>query len=113
MYRDVGHVEGIRVHVRGIRYPVDRLGLLLGSENDWAVETGVWIASELGVDAAPLLDDLRVLLQHPSAAVRFYAADSIYGSAGDDRGDVIAEAIKLIDDPDRGVRWKVMGQPGP
>jgi len=89
-------------------YPVDRLQLLLKSENHTAVEAGAWIASELGDDAAAVLDDLVTLLEHPSATVRFYAADSIFGCARADRGDAIAEAIKLIDDPDGGVRWRVM-----
>lgn len=89
-------------------YPLDRLRLLLTSEHDWAVDAGAWIASELGSAVAPLVDDLVVLLKHPSAAIRFHAVDGIFGSAGKDRGDVLAEGVRLIDDPDRGIRWRVM-----
>jgi hypothetical protein len=89
-------------------YPIDRLGLLLTSELDAAAKAGAWIASELGVSAAPLLDELVKLLRHPSRDVRFFATDGVLLIAGEDRGQAIAMAVSLIDDTDESVRWRVM-----
>src|SRR5882672_3886156 len=89
-------------------YPIANLRRLFQSELDDAVKTGVWIASELGERIAPLLGDLSALLRHPLRYVRGFALDAILVAASPHNGDVIAEAVCLIDDEDEGVRWKAM-----
>lgn len=91
-------------------YPIERLTLLLQSEQEGAVKAGVWIASELGPGAEPLLDELVRLLSHPLKYVRFFAVDSLFQCADVKAGEFLAEAIQAIDDPEPGVRWKVMEQ---
>jgi hypothetical protein len=89
-------------------YPVENLRRLLQSSNAEAVKTGAWIASELGHLAAPLLLDTPALLQHPNSYVRFYALDIVLVNASTWHGELIATAIGLIQDSDKGVRWKSM-----
>ena len=90
-------------------YPVDRLRLLLRSEVDEAVRAGAWILSELGIDAAPLIDETAALLTHRLKYVRFFAIDAVLASASAKDGPVIASAVALIDDPEEAVRWKALG----
>jgi hypothetical protein len=87
-------------------YPVERLRVLLRSGVPAAVRSGVWIASELGERAAPLVDDMPALLRHPIRYVRFFAVDIVLAAADTDHGAVIAEAITLILDSDGAIRWK-------
>ncbi len=89
-------------------YPISKLRILLRSDREWAANAGAWLASELPGSAAEVLDDLVALLGHSSKRVRFWAVDSVLGSAARDRGDAIARAVALFDDEDEGVRWKAM-----
>ena len=86
-------------------YPVANLRRLFQSERDDAVETGAWIASELGERVVPLLGDLSGLLRHRLRYVRAFALDAILVATSPNNGDAIAEAVRLIDDEDEGVRW--------
>ena len=96
------------IHELATGYPVVNLRRLLESELDHAVKTGVWIASELGERVVPLVGDLAGLLHHRLAYVRAFALDAILMAASPNNGDVVAEAVRLIDDPDEGVRWKTV-----
>jgi hypothetical protein len=89
-------------------YPVANLRRLFQSERDDTVKTGAWIASELGERVVPLLGDLSALLRHRLRYVRAFALDAVLVAASPNNGDVIAEAVRLIDDEDEGVRWKAM-----
>jgi hypothetical protein len=89
-------------------YPLDRLRLLLQSKNDDAVRTGAFIASELGRQFAPLIDEAASMLDHPIASVRFDALDVILVVATTEHADLLARAIRLISDSDKSVRWKAM-----
>jgi hypothetical protein len=89
-------------------YPVANLRRLFQSELDDAVKTGAWIASELGERVIPLLGDLSGLLRHPLRFVRAFALDAILVAASPSNGDIIAQAVRAIDDEDEGVRWKAM-----
>ena len=89
-------------------YPVERLRLLLRSDDDDVVRAGVWIASELGVAAASVIDDLAPLLWHPLQYVRFWAVDAVLAAASVADGEVIARALGLIEDGEDAVRWKVL-----
>jgi hypothetical protein len=89
-------------------YPVTELRRLLYSDTEAAVRAGAWIVSELAADAAPLIDDIAVLLGHRLRYVRFYAVDAALTAARPADGPVIARVIGMINDPDDAVRWKVL-----
>jgi len=89
-------------------YPVTNLRQLLHSEEENAIKAGVWIASELGEIARPLLSEISRLLRHSLRYVRFCALDAVLLIAFATDGEVIAEAIRLLDDADEAVRWKTM-----
>jgi hypothetical protein len=89
-------------------YPLERLGLLLRSDEPVAVKTGAWIASELGERAAPLMNDISPLLDHPTRYVRFFAIDAVLAAANGDDGAFIARAVLLINDQDGALRWKAL-----
>jgi hypothetical protein len=89
-------------------YPVANLLTMLQSEHEHTVRVGIWIASELGASAAPLIGEITSLLQHPSRYVRFFAVDAVLSSATARHGPAIAAAISLIGDSDEAVRWKAI-----
>ncbi len=89
-------------------YPCKHLRLLLSSESDDAVKIGAWIASELGPEGAELVQAMARRLQHPVKAVRLYALDCIYLWATSENGREVAGALRLLDDGDKGVRWKAI-----
>lgn len=89
-------------------YPVERLRVLLRSDNEEAVRAGAWIASELSESAAPLMDDLSRLLDHPAKYVRFFVIDAVLGSASCEHGATVARAVMRIRDGDQAVRWMTL-----
>jgi len=89
-------------------YPLQRLRVLLHSADPDAVKSGVFILSELGAGAAPLVDEVPRLLHHQVRWVRGFALDPALVATGPDDGEVIAQAVALVRDPDAGVRWKAM-----
>ena len=66
------------------------------------------MASELGERAVPLINDLSPLLDHPARGVRFWVLDAVLASATAEHGDIVAQAVELIRDPDEAVRWKAL-----
>lgn len=89
-------------------YPIENLRPLLVHENEDFVRIGVWIASELGEKGAPLLSDVVSLLSHPRKEVRFSAIDCVLAWAAHSNAIEIVSTISLLDDPESGIRWKVM-----
>lgn len=87
-------------------YPCKHLRLLLSSPSEDAVKIGAWIASELGPAGAELVQAVARRLQHPLKAVRLYVLDCIYLWATPENGREIAGALRLLEDQDKGVRWK-------
>jgi hypothetical protein len=80
---------------------------LLCSAKERLVRAGIWIASELGSSARPLLQTIKPLLRHPSKHVRFFAIDCLLTIATSNDGDAIALVVPMIiDDPESAVRWK-------
>lgn len=98
--------ELLREFHRG--YSIEYLRPLLLSNNDNVVEIGIWVASELGQKAKPLLDDVVTLLKHPAKAVRFFATDSVLSCATELNKSELASVIPLLDDAEAAVRWKTM-----
>jgi HEAT repeat protein len=97
--------ELLREFHRG--YPLDDLRQLLSSKDENLVAVAVWIVSELGEKSRPLLGDLVHLLVHPVKGIRFWAVDGLFWTLPHNGCD-LAEAFKLLDDPESGVRWKVL-----
>ena len=89
-------------------YPVERLRSLLGSQHESAIRVGAWIASELGAQSRPLLEDMAELLGHGSRYVRFFLLDAVLAASTEHDGRVIASAVELIGDGDEAIRWKAM-----
>lgn len=97
--------ELLREFHRG--YPLDDLRKLLSSSDENVVKTAVWIVSELGEKSRPLLGDVVHLLKHPSQKIRFWALDCLFWTLPENGCD-LAEAFELLDDPESGIRWKVL-----
>ncbi|HKF20320.1 MAG TPA: hypothetical protein VKE93_02060 [Candidatus Angelobacter sp.] len=89
-------------------YPLMNLWPLLHSPDAALVSAGVWIASELGALGQPLLEDVSPLLRHPEKDVRFDAINCLLVWATPSHAAELASIIKLMDDPERSVRWKAM-----
>jgi hypothetical protein len=89
--------------------PLDYLRPLLLSPDPRLVSLGAWIASELGEQGKPLLHLVGGLLTHPAKGVRFDIIDCVLLWAGPSGGCEIAQVVQLIADPEKAVRWKVMG----
>lgn len=89
-------------------YPVERLGTLLHSGDDTAVQTGAWLLSELGEQATPMMGEVPALLAHPRRQVRFFAIEFVLLAAEEQHADVIAQVLSLSRDADPSIRWKVL-----
>lgn len=88
--------------------PLEYLCPLLLSPDPELANTGAWIASELGVNGKPLLDTVAPLLGHPDRRVRFWILDCILLWASPANQGELCKTARLIDDPDKAVRWKAM-----
>jgi hypothetical protein len=88
--------------------PVAYLRRLLLSDDPEIASSGAWIASELGEKGNSLLDTVVVLLEHPDKRVRFWIIDCLLLWAGASHQRELANTVRLIDDPEKAVRWKVM-----
>lgn len=97
--------ELLREFQRG--YPLDDLEALLKNNNEDMVVVAVWIASELGERCRPLLADVLPLLEHPMQRIRFWTLDCLFWALPQD-GCYVARAIKLLNDPEVGIRRKVL-----
>ncbi len=89
-------------------YPIERLRLLLNSDDERVLKHAAWISSELGGGSRPLVGEIAPLLEHPARYVRFFALDAILVGATSRDGDAIARAVLLIEDSDAAVRRKAM-----
>lgn len=89
-------------------YPVENLRALLHSGDDDAVQTGAWLLSELGEQAAPLLEEVPALLAHPRLQVRFFAVEFVLLAADERHAGIIAQALALSRASDSAIRWKVL-----
>jgi hypothetical protein len=89
-------------------YPLDRLRILLRSEDDDVAGAGLFIAGELGKLAAPVMGDVEPLLGHGESDLRFDAVRAVLYGASSEHGETIAKAVGLIRDPHEGVRLSVL-----
>jgi len=81
-------------------YPLERLSVLLESDNPEAAKSGAFIASELGDRFAPLFAAVDRMLEHPVKAVRFDALDVVLVNGTPEHGETIAKAVVLVRDPE-------------
>jgi hypothetical protein len=81
--------------------------LMLSPDSDLA-GLGAWIASELGENGMSLRDLVGHLLQHPSPKVRFWMIDCVLLWMDSSNGKELSQTVRLIDDPEKSVRWKTM-----
>jgi hypothetical protein len=96
------------LHEYGSGHPIETLRPLLRSPHTEVVGVAMFVVSELGRDAALLLNDVANLLHHPDVGIRFDVIDSILTCASASDGDKIAPVAILLDDPDRRIRWQAM-----
>lgn len=89
-------------------YPLHRLRLLLRADDPSAVASGIWIASELGSDARPFLDDVVTLIAHENWHVRFFVLDCLNSCATANDERAITRALDLVEDREPSVRWKAL-----
>jgi hypothetical protein len=87
---------------------LDYLRPLLLNPDERVASLGAWIASEIAEQGRPLLSVVGGLLGHPSKEVRFSLIDCILLWASPSEPQEIVKAVRLIDDPERAVRWKAM-----
>jgi hypothetical protein len=89
-------------------YPVTKIRLLLNADDGATVAAGMWIASELGVNARPLFDDVVRRIDDVSPRVRFFALDCLLSCAGPQDADAVRLGLELVDDDEPSVRWKAL-----
>jgi hypothetical protein len=89
-------------------YPAQNLGRLIHSDNTEAVKSGAFVVSELGAQAAEVLDEVGFLLSHPVRNARYDALDAALTGASAEHGAILAKAIMLVNDPDYAVRKKAI-----
>jgi hypothetical protein len=89
-------------------YPIENLRRFLASDNPKIVETGCFIASELGVRAAPLLLDIARLLHHVDPVVRYQAIDSMLVNGSGAQGREMAIVVRMLEAFEEPIRRKVM-----
>lgn len=90
-------------------YPLEHLRPLLLNLNPDVAEIGMWVTSELGQGAKPLLSEVVALLKHPAKSVRYLAIDSVLSCTTELDKSEVAAVLPLLDDPEAAVRWKAMG----
>jgi hypothetical protein len=89
-------------------YPAENLSRLTRSGSSRAVANGAFVVSELGAQAAQIIDEVDFLLDHPLRDARFDALDAALTSASGEHGAILAKAVMLFADPDEAVRWKAL-----
>jgi hypothetical protein len=89
-------------------YPAQNLSRLTRSDSSRAVANGAFVVSELGAQAAQIIDEVDFLLGHPLRDARFDALDAALTSASSAHGTILAKAVMLFGDPDEAVRWKAL-----
>jgi hypothetical protein len=85
--------------------PLGELREALRHENPRVVQHAMWITAELGVRGAELLTSVTPLLEYPVPKVRFFALESVLVCATEAHGDVLAQALSLVDDESETVRY--------
>lgn len=80
-------------------YPLEQLRELFRSESPQAVASAAYIASELGSGATPLVEEFPRALRHVESWGRSAAIDCVFNCASIENGELVAMALRLLDDP--------------
>jgi hypothetical protein len=89
-------------------YPVSALQPWLTNSEEKIVETGIWIASELGDKAAPLIHDAVAVLRHRNVTIRYYALDVVAVCAVGNIVSIYVHVPPALQDADKGVAERAM-----
>jgi hypothetical protein len=89
-------------------YPVENVRRLLTSGRASAVRAGVWVASELGRHAGPLVEEMASILDSSDGYAKLFAVDVVLLCGTDRHGHLIARVVDLVDDSDDSMRWKAL-----
>jgi hypothetical protein len=87
-------------------HPLDALRALLGSEKKEVSRVGVWVASELGVGARPLITEVARHLESDDDYARFFAIDAMLTCASEGDGAILGKVMLMLTDAAKSVRWK-------
>ena len=85
-------------------YPIENLKLLINSDLLNARGTAAFIATELGLKAAPLLEDIASLLEMPTARARYDALEALWKCSTFKDGWAIGAVLRCLEDPWPSVR---------
>lgn len=95
--------ELLQRYVHG--FPVKTLRPLLLSNDQHALRSAMFIASELGIGAAELLDDVVPLVAHSDRWISGYALDVITVCSVGDRADRTRHLARALEHEDPVARW--------
>jgi hypothetical protein len=98
--------ELLKQFLRG--YPLDELRLLLHHQREEVVAIGIWIASELGHEAAAFVNEAVAALQHPNNRIRYFALDVIMLGTEDQNQAEFFQIVKRLEDSDVAVRQRAL-----
>jgi hypothetical protein len=87
--------------------PLEGLRMLLCSDDVRLCKAGLFIAFTLGRKALPLLDDIVLLLGHPTGNVRYHSIRVIGSCARRSEGAYLYKAISLLDDEQEAIRQQI------
>lgn len=88
---------------------LDTLRPLMRHDHPVVQRTAVWIASELGAKASPLLDEaVHLLNMDPDPATRFHALEIITVSSEHYRCETFAHVAQALADSHKGIRQLTM-----
>lgn len=85
-------------------YPVEMLRPLLRSQQVHLQASAMFVASELGRAAAPILDDAIALLASSTTRIQADAMDVVAVCATDDRLDRYVALVEQLDNPGESIR---------
>jgi hypothetical protein len=89
-------------------YPLEAIQPLLSSQNEKVLAAGVFIASELGQKATPILGEVAQFLLHPNQWVRSDVIGCVLVCATGKDAGLISKVVSMLNDPDGLTRWRVM-----
>jgi hypothetical protein len=103
--RDNEAVENLLGHIQESSNIAPLNELIKSKDND-VVDVGTWIASELGIVAAPLIGELIRLFTLNNRSISFNVLDCIVSCSQSIDLEYILAGLEQLDSPDSSVVWK-------
>lgn len=88
--------------------PLVELREALSCNDQQVVKHAIWITSELGFKALPILDAVSPLLHHPLPYIRYFALEIVLVCSNSEHGAILAKALTLLDDNVPSIRKKAI-----